>query len=84
MGGALRRVLTHGEAPSLVALCEEILDKADAVVGEDRRALVLRGIEVDVGHDAEVAVAGIVREDLVHVPDVLGLLIGLIDGEKCR
>ena len=52
---------------------EQVLNKADAVVLEDDLAAVLRGVQIDIAHDAKVVVAILVSKDLVHVPYVRGL-----------
>ena len=41
----------------------------------------MRGIQVDIAHDAKVVVAVLVGKDLVHVPHVECLLVGLVDRE---
>ena len=41
----------------------------------------MRGVQIDIAHDAKVVVAILVGKDLVHVPHVIGLLVGFIDGK---
>ena len=60
---------------------EQVLDKADAVVFEDDLAAVLRGVQIDIAHDAKIVGAILVGKDLVHVPYVRGLLVGLVNGK---
>ena len=50
-------------------------------MGEDDLAAVLRGVQIDIAHDAKVVVAILVGKDLVHVPHMIGLLVALVDGE---
>ena len=49
---------------------EQVLDKADTVVFEDDLAAVLRGVQIDIAHDAKDVVAILVGKDLMHVPHV--------------
>ena len=41
----------------------------------------MRGIQVDIAHDAKVVVAILVGKNLVHVPHVIGLLVAPVDGK---
>lgn len=61
-------------------LIQQIFNHADTVVLKHDAVAVLRGIQVDVGHDAEVSVAIAIGENLVDMPDVVGFLCGFVDG----
>ena len=41
----------------------------------------MRGVQIDIAHDAKIVVAILVGKDLVHVPYVCGLFVGLVDGK---
>ena len=41
----------------------------------------MRGVQIDIAHDAKIVVAILVGKDLVHVPYVRGLLVGLVNGK---
>ena len=41
----------------------------------------MRGVQIDIAHDAKVVVAILVGKDLMHVPYVIGLLVALVDGK---
>lgn len=39
----------------------------------------MRGVQVDIAHDAKVVVAILVGKNLVHVPHMIGLLVTFVD-----
>ena len=77
----MRRGARRRRTRVLLLLRQKIFDKADAIVLEHGFAAVLRGVKVDIAHDAEVVVAVLVCKDLVNVPHVVGLLVRFIERE---
>ena len=64
-------------------LVQQVLDEADAVVAKNHIAAILRGVQVDVGKDLEVAVVFLVADHLAHMPHMGFLLVGFVQ-EKIR
>ena len=60
----------------------QLLEEAHAEVFEHGLALFLGSVEVDVGLDGEIVVALGIAEYLAHMPHVLGLLVGFVDGKE--
>lgn len=73
----------HGQSYAvLLGSVGEVFEGPCAVILENDAIAVLRGVQIDVGHDAEVVVAVRVVEDLVHMPDVLAEFVRIIDLEE--
>ena len=75
-----RRKTTERSSSPLI---QNVLSKPDAVVGEHDLARILRSVKVDIGRNAEIAIAIRIVEDLAYVPNVVRALVGLVD-DKIR
>ena len=63
---------------------QQILDKADAIVLEHHAVAFLGRIKIDICADGKIMIAVRIAESLLHVPYMLRILVGFIDGQECH